>query len=207
MATAPSFANPAGNHMFLNRFARVIVIISLLCTSLQAKANNFELTVKNGMVRLHAHDASLLHILKEIEEETEITMQLIIDEKSRVTGKLEQVPLNEALCMLMRNLNFFIVYTGKDEEEDLITAILAIDRFQSNNDTTVIKSSYKASSHMEEGEYEKPIEIFESVSGGSIPLYNTTPIENDPMVSMNGIDPLMRSVGNRPEFLPIISVQ
>lgn len=174
------------------------MLIALAMNASASQAGGFRIKLDNGMLTLAADSAPLEDILFEIERRIGISMNIFLSSTVKITVVLESVPIDKGLRLLLRKMNHSFVYKKRADGETPVIASLFIYSKPSGDDVTL--------TWREDRFYQKrvpdgtiPEYMYES---GTLNLHNTNPLDDNPMLSNRGIDPLVRFENDLPDYLP-----
>lgn len=192
-------------------FSRITCwLIFLLFFNLSAAtplfAQNFLVQISNNRLTLKTDKIPLQQVLREIEKQSGITMQLFLKPDDLVTAELNNIPLKKGLGLLLQRYNNAISYETNAQDISAITNIFVHSHLTIKDEPLQVQQSQPQG-------YRGNISSFspQEPTPGKLALHNTNPLDNDPLNSMRGIDPLARFNHNphshdpnsaRPSFLP-----
>lgn len=185
----------------------VWIIISLVAffTVPSVLAQNVLVKIINNKITLKTERTPMGQVLEAIKNQSDIRIQCFLKADDLVTAELDEIPLKEGIELLLQRYNHAISYRSLPENVFVITDVFVHSRSIKTNDPLELRRSKV---HQEKQAKSLAVQVLE---GGGLPLYNSNPFDNDPLISMQGIDPLARfehrpagfeSNGGEHSFLP-----
>jgi len=166
----------------------LLIIIALFGFSsvTSAFAQEFLLQVTNNRITLKTENTPLQQVLSAIETQSEIKIQFFLKADDRVTAELDGIPLAEGIDLLLQRYNHAITYRKLSDNVFAITDIFILSRS--------IKTDELLDLRLSKAQEDKQATVFtiQDQGHGEIPLYNSNPLDNAPLNSMRGLDPLAR---------------
>ncbi|MFT5697531.1 MAG: hypothetical protein ACI8ZB_000379 [Desulforhopalus sp.] len=149
-------------------------------------AQNYFLQVSNNSLTLKTENIPLQQVLSEIETQSKIRMRLFLKADDLVTAEFNDIPLEEGLDLLLQRYNHAITYRAMPNNVFAITDIFIHSRrIKADKTLHLILSG-------QQGDNQATTLTLEAPEPGEIALHNINPLNNDPLKSMRGIDPLAR---------------
>lgn len=164
----------------------IIIALFYFSTMTPLFAQDFLIQVTNNRLTLKTENTPLQQVLSAIETLSEIRMQFFLKADDRVTAELDDIPLEEGLDLLLQRYNHAISYRAMPDNIFTITDIVIYSRSTKADEPLDLKLS-----RPQEDKQATSLTI-QAPGHGEIALHNSNPLDNDPLNSMRGIDPLAR---------------
>lgn len=177
----------------------IVFLISIAWVSVSL-AEMLYVEIENTMLNLSVENVSLKTVLTEIEKQSNIQVTFMVTVEDTLTTDLTGISLEDGLKLLLKNYDHSLEYTavGKGEEQKLqVSSVFIYSRSGTATDHMVVQST---GAKIEKKELVVAASIIPEIAdnGGSMDLRNSTPVDDNPMLSMKGVDPLMRYDTERP---------
>lgn len=149
-------------------------------------AQDYLLKISNNSLTLKTEDTPLQQVLSAIEAQSKIRMRLFLSADDLLTAELNDIPLQEGLELLLQRYNHAITYRAMQNNTFVITDIFIHSRRVKADEPLQLKRSRQ--------QEDRPATTLTipTPKPGEIALHNINPLDNDPLTSMRGIDPLAR---------------
>lgn len=169
-------------------YITLLIIIALFGFSsvTPAFAQDFSLQVTNNRITLKTENTPLQQVLNAIETQSEIKIQFFLEADDRVTAELDGIPLAEGIDLLLQRYNYAISYRKLADNAFAITDIFIVSRTIKTDELLDLRLSRA------QEDKQATVSTIQDQRHGEIPLYNSNPLDNAPLNSMRGLDPLAR---------------
>jgi len=103
-----------------------------------AAAGTLDISVRSGLVTMEAHAAPLGEVLRTLSEKAGFTLVMKNDLRAPVTWRFEEVPVEQAVSRLLRNVSSVALYAPASGQSAQSLAEVRILR-GGNNDTPLVE--------------------------------------------------------------------
>ncbi len=152
--------------------------------------STYELTIIGQSMTLKARDAPFAAILEEIASQSGIRIESYISINDVVSANMVSIPMKLGLAKMVRNYSHSFVYARHPEDhQEYVSRLFIYAKTGAKTGVITYIQDNAKKNQVPQGQLSETGFL---VNKAGILLYPDTPQDQDPLLSMKAIDPLMR---------------
>ena len=96
----------------------------------QSADQKLRITYNNNLLTISAEDADLQNVLLKLADKTNIHVRFPESLKKNITLIIKKISLRDALKLLLKGMNYAIIYSGPDKNQTSISKVIVFKEFQ-----------------------------------------------------------------------------